>query len=581
MLLLLIPLLLVSTYSIFRTSKENDADAKESAYNTLKRAESILGSYYNHVDNACVFLSSNPKVSMSLHKAFKEPSFSLDSLRALENISISFQNQIYTNDLLNAIYIYYTNDYGRIFAPLNSKILSFSEENEKRILSLFDCVGETDAWMEFSSTPFLYTEYPSENLLICRKLSKRATEIQNGIVIYSFRADRLKKEMDQLLTYPNQKLFLIDPSSNILWPASDSFTKEDLITISQSFSGQPHETSNTKIYEGVYDDWHTACLTTPRSYGFSFLLLTPRAEIYSTTIHLTSMYILITILAIAVAGFLALLKTKHEYKYLNQIISVFTAPETAIHNVPVSRSFRSGPFEFILTNVINLFIEQNYLRIQDSEKEARLQLWKIQALQHQINPHFLHNTLNTIYWESIRLTGNENLCSRMISNLSSMMRYSLGDPQEDVLVEDELEYLEKYISIMKLRYPDLFEYSTYADPGCSGASIKKMLLQPLIENSIYHGLRGNRSNGRIQVYVHQKHSRLYFTIYDTGKGMTENELEILKKRLKNQEHSISQHIGLSNTNARLILAYGSDSRLQITSREGKFTVVWFSIPINP
>ena len=146
MLLLLIQLLLVSTYSIFRTYKENDADAKESAYNTLKRAESILGSYYNHVDNACVFLSSNPKVSMSLHKAFKEPSFSLDSLRALENISLSFQNQIYTNDLLNAIYIYYTNDYGRIFAPLNSKILSFSEENEKRILSLFDCVGETDGW---------------------------------------------------------------------------------------------------------------------------------------------------------------------------------------------------------------------------------------------------------------------------------------------------------------------------------------------------------------------------------------------------------------------------------------------------
>ena len=162
-----------------------------------------------------------------------------------------------------------------------------------------------------------------------------------------------------------------------------------------------------------------------------------------------------------------------------------------------------------------------------------------------------------------------------------MMRYSLGDPQEDVLVEDELEYLEKYISIMKLRYPDLFEYSTYADPGCSRASIKKMLLQPLIENSIYHGLRGNRSSGRIQVYVHQKHSRLYFTIYDTGKGMTENELEVLKKRLKNQEHSISQHIGLSNTNARLILAYGSDSRIQITSKEGNFTVVWFSIPINP
>lgn len=579
MLLLLIPLLLVSAYSIFRTSRENDAHAKENAYNTLKRAESILETCYNHVDNTCVFLSSNPKVSMNLQKAFKEPSLSLDSLRALENISLSFQNQIYTNDLLNAIYIYYTNDYGRIFAPLNSKILSFSDENEKRILSLFDCVGETDAWMEFSSTPFLHTEYSSENLLICRKLSKRATGIQNGIVIYSFRADRLKKELEQLLSYPNQKLFLIDQHSHILWPDTDPSIKDDLISLSKSFSDQSHELSNSNISESIYGNWHTACLTTARSYGFSFLLLTPQAEIYSTTIHLTSMYILITILAIAVAGFLALLKTKHEYKYLNQIISIFTTPENATHNVHVPRSFRSGPFEFILTNVINLFIEQNYLRIQDSEKEARLQLWKMQALQHQINPHFLHNTLNSIYWESIRLTGSENLCSHMIANLSSMMRYSLGDPQEDVLVEDELEYLEKYINIMKLRYPNLFEYSTCITPGCSGASIKKMLLQPLIENSIYHGLRGQNKSGRIQIYVHQKRSRLYFTIYDTGKGMSENELEALKKRLKNQEHSISQHIGLSNTNARLILSYGPESRLQIKSIQGKFTVIWFSIPV--
>lgn len=130
-----------------------------------------------------------------------------------------------------------------------------------------------------------------------------------------------------------------------------------------------------------------------------------RKKYHSTTIHLTSMYTLITCIAIAIAGILAWFKTRHDYKYLNRLISVFTEPESAVRQPPVSRSFQSGPFDFILMNVINLFIEQNYLRVQDSEKEARLQLWKIEALQHQINPHFLHNTLNIIYWESIRLTG--------------------------------------------------------------------------------------------------------------------------------------------------------------------------------
>ena len=562
---------------MFRTASESTAEASEKAYTSLQRASSILESYYTHVDNTCLFLSSNPKVSRQLQKAFNEPSLSLESIRAIENISLSFQNQIYTNESLNSIYIYYTNEYGRIFSPLHSKILSFSDENEKRVLSYFDRVSETDAWMEFSDKPFLYTEYPSENLLICRRLSKRATGIQNGIVIYSFRADRLKKELDPLLSYKNQKLFLIDPCSRTLWPSAEPFSEDALFMLADP----GHKTVSDKnglILENNLGTWHADCLISPRSYGFSYLLMTPKTEIYATTIHLTSMYALITCIAITVAGILAWFKTRHDYKYLNRIISVFTEPESAVRQTPVSRSFRSGPFDFILMNVINLFIEQNYLRVQDSEKEARLQLWKIEALQHQINPHFLHNTLNIIYWESIRLTGGENLCSRMISSLSSMMRYSLSDPQEDVTVEDEIGYLEKYVSIMKLRHPGLFEANFHVEPGCGCAPVKKMLLQPLVENSIYHGLREKAEGGKICVWVHEKKGRIYFNIKDTGMGMSAETLEQLKERLKTEENKISQHIGLSNTNARLILSYGPDSRLKINSREGHFTVIWFSVP---
>ena len=166
----------------------------------------------------------------------------------------------------------------------------------------------------------------------------------------------------------------------------------------------------------------------------------------------------------------------------------------------------------------------------------------------------------------------------MISSLSSMMRYSLSDPQEDVTVEDEIGYLKKYISIMKLRYPGLFEADFLVEPGCGCAPVKKMLLQPLVENSIYHGLREKAEGRKICVWVHEKNGRIYFNIKDTGMGMSVEALEQLKERLKTEENKISQHIGLSNTNARLILSYGPGSRLKINSREGYFTVIWFSVP---
>lgn len=105
-----------------------------------------------------------------------------------------------------------------------------------------------------------------------------------------------------------------------------------------------------------------------------------------------------------------------------------------------------------------------------------------------------------------------------------------------------------------------------------------MLLQPLVENSIYHGLREKAEGGKICVWVHEKNGRIYFNIKDTGMGMSVEALEQLKERLKTEENKISQHIGLSNTNARLILSYGPGSRLKINSREGYFTVIWFSVP---
>lgn len=577
---MLIPLLVIGLYSILRTTNESTREAEKKASLILNQADHILETFYTHVDNAYLFFSSNPRVTLQLRSAFGEPSLSLDSIKSVENISLNFQNLIYTDDYLRNIYVYYKNEHNRIFVPLNSKLISFPEDREHALLNSYHHAGTEDVWMELSDEPLLYTEYPTPSLLIYRKLYRRTTDIQNGLVIFSFNTDRIKNELDKFLEYKDQKLFLIDSQSRLVWPASSEFSKEALLALSDQMAATaPSRQPDAETVNQDYASYTATYLHSPRSYGFSYLLLTPKDEIYETTISLTSMYIIMTLTAIFIACIIAFFKTRHDYKYLSRIIGVLSTPDAAVHEIQPSGKGNSSPFEYILMNVIHLFIEQDYLKVQDSEKAAKLQLSKMQALQHQINPHFLHNTLNNIYWESVKLTGSENQCSKMISHLSAIMRYSLSDPQEDVKIQDEINYLGKYLEIMKLRYADKFDIGFDVSPECSVYTVKKMLLQPLVENSIYHGVKEKKGRGYIQISVHRKKNRIYFNIYDTGNGIEPEKLDSIRQDLKEVNQTANEHIGLINTNSRLILSYGTESELQVNSRVGAFTVIWFSIPV--
>lgn len=577
-LLMLIPLLLIGLYSIFRTTNESTREAEKKASLILNQADDIMETFYTHVDNAYLFFASNPRVTLQLKHAFKEPSLSLDSIKSVENISLNFQNLIYTDDYLRNIYVYYKNDYNRIFVPLSSKLISFPQESEYEVLASYDHAGTEDVWVDLSDEPLLYTEYPTPSLLIYRKLYRRTTDIQNGLVIFSFSADKLKSELNHLLEYDDQQLFMIDTANGLVWPSSHDFSSETLLALADQMQASPVLTNMETISQD-YDAYTATYLHSPRSYGLSYILLTPKDKIYQTTSSLTSMYIMMTLAAIVVACIISFFKTQHDYKYLGKIINVFSTPDSAITNIELPKKRSLSPFEYILMNIIRLFIEQDYLKVQDSEKAAKLQLSKMQALQHQINPHFLHNTLNNIYWESVKLTGSENKCSQMISYLSAIMRYSLSGPQENVNIQDEINYLEKYLEIMKLRYADKFDVEFQVDSGSSIYPVKKMILQPLVENAIYHGIKAKNGKGFIRISVHRKKGRIYFTIYDSGNGIPPEKLASIKKALEETNQTASQHIGLVNTNSRLVLSYGSESGLHINSKWGQFTVIWFSIPI--
>lgn len=201
---------------------------------------------------------------------------------------------------------------------------------------------------------------------------------------------------------------------------------------------------------------------------------------------------------------------------------------------------------------------------------------QFRALQNQINPHFLFNTLQALDLEVRRREpdGSEEI-STIISDVSDILKYSLSDPQEPVTLVTEILYLKKYVQVQKFRFGDRFIIYYEIDDGVEDAAVFKLLLQPLVENALRYGIQNIEDKAYIRVIVQKQDTMLKFCIEDNGPGMSAQKVAELKKQFGG---SPSEHIGLKNVNKRLTLKYGKDAELHIDSQPGSGTQISFTIP---
>lgn len=203
----------------------------------------------------------------------------------------------------------------------------------------------------------------------------------------------------------------------------------------------------------------------------------------------------------------------------------------------------------------------------EKEKEA-----EIRALEAQINPHFIYNTLDSIHWLAIE--NGEDEISEMLSEFAQILRYQISGSNAVVELKDELEYLKKYLFLQKIRFMDNFEYTIDCEEGILDSHIHKMIFQPLIENAIIHGYANIRHGGylRINIY-HVDEDKICFSIMDNGRGMSPEKVHEV---FGGEEDRPS--IGVSNVVSRLKLYYGENYRLEVHSGENKGTSIEIIIP---
>lgn len=215
-------------------------------------------------------------------------------------------------------------------------------------------------------------------------------------------------------------------------------------------------------------------------------------------------------------------------------------------------------------------------RIQGEKEKKDLE---IKMLQAQINPHFLYNTLDSIKW--IATMQKNTGIVQVVTALSSLLKNMAKGFNEKVTLRQELDFLENYVIIEKIRYIELFDVEITVDaPVLYGAKIIKLTLQPIVENAIFSGIEPSGRFGLIQIHAYAKNGILYITVTDNGIGITPENIEKLLTDTSRVTRSNMSGIGLPNVDRRMKLVYGEDYGITIESELDSFTKVTIALPLE-
>ena len=315
-----------------------------------------------------------------------------------------------------------------------------------------------------------------------------------------------------------------------------------------------------------------------KKYGWKVEVIVSKASLYSKFGSVLNTFVLIVIITVVFSIVLSYILAKKITKPINQLVlrmqdlskGDFNARVDEVENRDIQ--VLSDGFNKMSYHIKQLM---DNLRKKDYESANA----RFLALQAQINPHFLYNTLETI--RSIAIRNQVESIADMAKSMADIFRYSVDSTKEEVILKDELKHVKNYINIQKIRYKERLNVEFNIDESLLNYKIIKLVIQPLVENAIYHGIDMKKEAGKLCIECSKFEDKVLISVSDNGIGIKKQDLEELRKNLENSiDRKINKSIGLINVNSRLKLYYGENCSLSIESDYDIGTKVYFKIPIT-
>lgn len=215
----------------------------------------------------------------------------------------------------------------------------------------------------------------------------------------------------------------------------------------------------------------------------------------------------------------------------------------------------------------NMLDKINSLMLNIKEKEQDIRNYELQTLSSQINPHFLYNTLDTIIWMA-EFNESEKVIN-LTKSLANFFRLSLNNGLEIITLEKEIDHIRQYLYIQKQRYTSKLNYTIKEEEKIKDFLLPKLVLQPIVENAIYHGIKELEHPGKIEIKTYSDKNYVFITVEDNGKGM---------KRKLNYNGKKLGGVGIKNVDNRLKIYFGEEYSMDIKSKENEYTIIKYRFP---
>ena len=547
---LFFPLIILGSFSIVIAQKyfrdEIDRMAVQSLLQTKQNVELLLA----EMDALNLNFGTNPEIGFSLKRILRTRAEALgvDEVTKLLMIGNFTDSTANSRPYIHSIYVYMDNGNGQFLATSHGLADLRSYWDTEWFSRERDQDPGSVMWSEIRYLrQFEFEPKWVKVLSIYRRLFTSGGDRSDGLVVLNINANYIEDKLDQLKIYPRQRISIYDSAGVLLFGSAP---------------GDPGRVGAVK---------NSATEVTSDRYGWTYRSFVPHDVIYRIPFRLRIITIIMLALSFLMGLALMYYVNKRNFSNIKNILSIIESAEKELPLPPVP-SRVEDEYGYIVQTMIKTFIERSYLKIQLSERMYKSKTIELLALQSQINPHFLFNTLETINWKVLGFTRKPNEANEMISNLSDILKYTLESEDREVFVQDEIRYTKSYIMIQKVRYRDKFDVVWKYDEDALHCRTMKLLLQPLVENSIYHGIKEKEGSGTIEIEILRAGDGVQMIVRDDGLGIPPRRLENIRSDLE-RGGDFSAHIGLYNTNKRLRLQYGEASGISIDSVEGQGTTV--------
>lgn len=394
---------------------------------------------------------------------------------------------------------------------------------------------------------------------------------KEGVFFIDLNYSAISELCDQSTVGTKGYAFILDAKGNIVYHPQQQQLYNELQTENISLI---MDTDEDTVLTGTGNDGKLYSISRSEKTGWTVVDCTSVRELLRKSRQAQSVYVLTAIILVIVAllfsRFMARSITLPIQKLRDSMKKVQEG-DFSVSDVVVDSKNEIGSLTKsfdVMTHRIHELMEQN---VHEQEEKRKSEL---KALQSQINPHFLYNTLDSIIWMAEGKKNEEVVL--MTASLARLLRQSISNEDEVVPIANEVEYARGYLTIQKMRYKDKLEFQIEVDSSILYIPLIKLVLQPIIENAIYHGLKYKESKGLLIVKGFMKDGNAVLQVIDDGVGMDEETLAHIYDKHKVNYHS--NGVGVYNVQKRLKLYYGEDYGITYTSELGKGTTATITIP---